>query len=247
LVGFDFSYGYPSGFVEAAGLPAPDGNWRAIWTAISKLLTDDERNHSNRFDVAVTFNVRMTPPDLGTAPGPFWNTPAPGPMITARSPAFPYVTRTGVSLSAWRICEERLRKRKLRPHSTFKLYTRGGVGSQALTGIPVVHRLRFHPGLRHFSLVWPFETGLHESFAPRVGPFVIHAEIWPGLVKREIRQLQDAVPQLVEDQAQVRAMCQWAAGHDLHGTLGAFFSPADLSAGDRDRCVNEEGWILGTT
>jgi hypothetical protein len=245
LVGFDFPYGYPAGLVEAAGLPAPGGPWLAVWTALSALLHDDEQNRSNRFDVAAALNTMMTPPGAGVAPGPFWNTPAPEAMLTKTSPAFPYATRNGVSLPEWRIVEQRLWHAGPRPHSAFKLFTAGSVGSQILTGIPIVHRARINPLLREVSVVWPFETGFGEMVAAGRRPLVVHAEIWPGIAKQQVHELQAADPQLVKDQAQVRAMCQWAEAQDAAGTLAPFFSPQNLSVTELERCVNEEGWILG--
>ena len=133
LVGFDFPYGYPSGLVDAACLPAPAGKWLAVWTALSSLLSDDEENRSNRFEVAAALNAMMTPG--GGAPGPFWNTPAPGSMLTANAPPFPFAARNGVNLSQWRTADQRFKQAGLQPQSAFKLYTRGSVGSQSLTGI----------------------------------------------------------------------------------------------------------------
>ena len=246
LVGFDFPYGYPAGLVEAAGLPAPAGKWLAIWTALAALMNDDDQNRSNRFEVAAALNAMMTPPRPGTAPGPFWNTPAPGPLLTAASPAFPYTTRNNVSLSAWRIAERRLQQAGTHPHSAFKLFTAGSVGSQALTGIPVVHFLRYHPLLCNLSLVWPFETGFTATIALGRRPFILHAEIWPGVVQHEAQRLRVADPPLIKDRAQVRAMCLWADAQDAAGALGPLFAPpADVPLADLERCVNEEGWVLG--
>jgi AraC-like DNA-binding protein len=46
----------------------------------------------------------------------------------------------------------------------------------------------------------------------------------------------------------VRAACLRADAHDGAGTLERFFGqPAGISGDDLGRCVNEEGWILGTT
>lgn len=244
LVGFDFAYGYPRGFADAAGLPTPSGKWLAVWAALSALLRDEE-NRSNRFDVASALNAMIT--TAGAPPGPFWNTPTPGAVLTATSPAFPFVARNGVTLSAWRATEERLRQAGMQPQSAFKLFTRGSVGSQALTGIPVVHHLRRHPLLAGVSLVWPFEIGFTAELAPGRRPFVLHAEIWPGVVQQMAEQLIAADPLLIKDQAQVRAMCLWADGHDATGTLAPFFSaPADLSWSAVERCICEEGWVLGT-
>jgi hypothetical protein len=215
---------------------------------IRRDLSEDAQNCSNRFEVAAALNAMMTPAGVGAAPGPFWNTPAPAPMLTATSPGFPYATRDGGSLQEWRLAEERLRQAGLRPHSAFKLFTRGGVGGQALTGIPVIHRLRHHPLLRDVSLVWPFETGF--TSAPAFGrrPSVLHAEIWPGVVGQQVKTLTATDPQLITDQAQVRALCLWADARDAAGTLAPFFGPpAGMSVGDLGRIVNEEGWILGSS
>jgi hypothetical protein len=51
---------------------------------------------------------------------------------------------------------------------------------------------------------------------------------------------------MIRDQAQVRAMCEWAAEHDDQGTLGQFFDiPAGLNHQQTQVCIQEEGWILG--
>lgn len=155
-------------------------------------------------------------------------------------------TRNGVSLPEWRIVEQRLQQQGMRPHSVFKLFTPGSVGSQALTGIPVVHRIRYHSLLRDLSLVWPFETGFTDVLGLGRRPFVLHAEIWPGVVKQQADQLLAGNPQLIKDQAQVRAMCLWADAHDAAGTLSPFFSsPPNIPRVDLDRCVSDEGWLLG--
>jgi hypothetical protein len=247
LVGFDFAYGYPVGFVDAAGIPARAGKWKAVWTVLSALLSDDEQNRSNRFEVAAALNAMITPPGAGVPPGPFWNTPAPAPMLTANSPLFPFTARNGVNLAAWRIVEQRLQQAGMHPHSVFKLFTAGSVGSQVLTGIPVLHRIRQHPLLRELSLVWPFETGFSDLAVRGRRPFVLHAEIWPGVVQQRADALIAADPQLIKDKAQVRAMCLWAEELDVGGQLGQNFStPSEMPLSEQERCVNEEGWILGS-
>ena len=247
LIGFDFAYGYPAGFADGAGLPSPAGKWRAVWTALAALLHDDDQNRSNRFEVASALNAMLTPTGAAVAPGPFWNTPRPGPMLTANSPVFPFAARGGALLPALRLSEQHLQQVGLRPHSVFKLFTPGSVGSQVLTGVPVVHRIRHHPLLRDVSLVWPFETGFDDKVMVVRRPFVLHAEIWPGVVQQRADALIAADPQLIKDQAQVRAMCHWAEEEDAAGTLGQqFATPAGMPLENQERCVNEEGWILGS-
>src|SRR5215469_4520240 len=50
LLGFDFPFGYPSGF--AARLKLQGTPWRAVWNEIARLIKDDELNQNNRFQVA---------------------------------------------------------------------------------------------------------------------------------------------------------------------------------------------------
>jgi hypothetical protein len=59
--------------------------------------------------------------------------------------------------------------RKL-PQTTFKLWGNGSVGSQFLTGIPVLERLRRE--FRREIAVWPFE---------RKPARIVLAEVWPSL------------------------------------------------------------------
>ena len=69
LVGFDFPLGYPAGFAARLGLSGPP--WRAVWDEIAGLITDDERNRNNRFDVADALNRRVSGGGF-----PFWGCPA---------------------------------------------------------------------------------------------------------------------------------------------------------------------------
>jgi hypothetical protein len=95
--------------------------------------------------------------------------------------------------------------------------------------------------------VWPFETGFGDEVMVGRRPFVLHAEIWPGVVQQLADTLIAADPQLIRDQAQVRAMCLWAEELDATGALRQQFAlPAGMSQEDQERCVNEEGWILGS-
>ncbi len=112
----------------------------------------------------------------------------------------------------------------------WKLWGAGSVGSQTLTGIPVVYRLRHDSRLEAISRVWPFEVDIPEL--PEGRGAVVHAEIWPSL---------DAIPYqagLVKDQAQVLALAQSLRHRDRSGTLAAIFIAPSSAA-------TEEGWILG--
>jgi hypothetical protein len=118
------------------------------------------------------------------------------------------------------------------PQSTWKLLGAGSVGSQALTGIPVVSRLRNHRELESVSRVWPFELPVPNP--PAGQPAIVHAEIWPSYI--EVREVQGQV----KDQTQVTRLAMRFREEDQSGTLRDLFAAA--SASDAS---SEEGWIVG--
>ena len=123
----------------------------------------------------------------------------------------------------------------------WKIFQKGNVGSQTLMGIPYVRELRDDADFRDVSLVWPFETGFTLECVPAVGPFLLHVEISPTLVEG---RLDHSLP--FKDQQQVRAWVEWAYELDQEGNLSTRFGPPEgLGAEDAERCVSEEGWILG--
>ena len=120
--------------------------------------------------------------------------------------------------------------------SVWKLYTAGSVGSQTLLGIPRVAALRFDTRRADMSRVWPFEA----ASPGRQRPFVLHVEIWPGMVPLE-RALHP-----VKDAAQVLTMVRSLAARDAAGELRAALErPRRLTGTRAAACLGEEGWILG--
>ncbi len=241
LVGFDFPYGYPSGFARALGLPLGPRSWWEVWAGLARRAQDARNNVNNRFAVAAELNTVAG----GSPPGPFWGCPA-GHVIENLqrwSPGFPFHAAGGAQLPRLRVVETRLPKAQ----ETWKLLGIGSVGGQALVGIPYVHTLRGHCKLTGCSQVWPFETGFTQSPSPDHGPFVLHAEIWPGVIAKKTQELRTTDPLPIPDQAQVWAMCEWVAELDRQGELGQLFStPNGLSQQQILTCIEEEGWILGT-
>ncbi len=235
LIGCDFPYGYPAGTAAALGLHGSASAWRQTWDWLTTHITDDAANSNNRFAVAATANARAG----GSPPGPFWGCPPAqaGPHLTPTSPPYPYVSAAGPVLARLRTVEQRLRGTQ----PCWKLLGTGSVGGQALVGIPRVAALRADPALAAVSRAWPFETGFTLTPTAGCGPAVIHAEIWPGI----IRDLLDPdIP--IRDQAQVRAVVRWLAAHDTAGTLGRLFAdPPNLLAPTVAVCLAEEGWLLG--
>jgi precorrin-8X/cobalt-precorrin-8 methylmutase len=226
LIGFDFPYAYPQGLAGALGLGGPA--WSAIWEYLESVIEDDAiTNANNRFEVAAASNARL--PHHG-----FWGSPARAVSehLSGRRDRVVYqIEPEAAGLSEWREVETVLRSRRTYPQSTWKLMGAGSVGSQAMTGIPVLSRIRNDPRLAPISRVWPFEVLVPDL--PSGRPAIIHAEIWPSLVP--VRELDGRV----KDQAQVVGLAEEFRRRDQAGTLSQLFAAAARTA------AGEEGWILG--
>jgi precorrin-8X/cobalt-precorrin-8 methylmutase len=228
LAGWDFPFGYPRGF--AAKLGVSGAPWRAIWDDIAALLRDGEDNANNRFEVAAMLNRRIS-----NGIFPFWGCP----VGTGNSHLMPTHHRRheAEGLAEFRLCDRYVRG----PQPVWKLLGVGSVGSQTLTGLPILRRLRNDPDLAPHLRIWPFETGLQLP-ARDSAARIIFAEIYPSMFDLDIQ------PGEVKDQAQVRGAARHFARLDESGALSALFSgDPDLGMDDR-RCIEaEEGWILGMT
>jgi hypothetical protein len=237
LIGFDFPYGYPAGFSAALQLDSSAAQWRATWSFLREFMHDGPGNASCRFDDAAELNRR-----IGSPPGPFWGH-APGFSDAALgwSVEFPFQTPAGQTLRSLRHTERHLRDAKRNAFPAWKLAGQGAPGSQALLGIPRVAALRDDPGLAGISQVWPFETGFSGEAVPGRGPFVLHAEIWPGVLEPEESHA-------ISDARQVLALVEWARRLDEQGRLHREFeAPTGLGGQELHECLTEEGWILGAT
>lgn len=231
LVGFDFPYGYPSGFAAALGL---DGvPWRATWTYLCHEIQDSDRNRSNRFEVAARLNETLVEHC-------YWGRPAKQVLEHLSSGKDTVVYRgtgTDVRLSEWRQTERALHGCGVYPQPVWKLLGAGSVGSQALVGIPRVASLRDDPALGCHSLVWPFEVVIPAT-EPGV-PAVVHAEVWPSLVDIAAAVAIPTNAGKVRDQVQVEQLALHLRQLDDDARLVDLFAAAPPSV------VDEEGWILG--
>ncbi len=225
LVGFDFPYAYPRGFAGALGLDGPP--WRAIWQYLCGELRDDAENKSNRFQVAATINEHL-------GRDAFWGRPVTQEVhsLSPKKDRVAYWSEAErIGLREWREVERVLRENAVQPKSAWQLLGRGAVGSQALTGIPVVWRLRADAALAGVSHVWPFEGGVPDVAEGRA--VIVHAEIWPSLI---------AVPRVadqIRDQTQVIQLAKKFRETDRAGLLATWFAAAESPES------KEEGWILG--
>jgi len=221
LLGFDFPFGYPAGF--AARLRLAGTPWRAIWGEIADLLEDAEDNRNNRFLVGAELNRRTSGGRF-----PFWGCPARfsheflGPKHHGR--------HQHEGLAEKRLIDGWMRGAQ----PCWKLAYTGSVGSQALTGIPVVRELRSHSAWTDRARIWPFETGLSIPDDARV----VFAEVWPSwwTVRRELGP--------PNDKAQVRTVAALFAERDRVGELASWFAPPVSEAQVR-QIVSEEAWTLG--
>ena len=179
LAGFDFPFGYPTGFARAV---TGSDNTFALWTDLAARISDHPDNANNRFEVAHDLN-RLFP-----GLGPFWGCPP-----AAATPDLPErgSLRHGHGLPDRRAVERRLP----RAQSCWKLYTTGSVGSQVLLGLPRLHQLRMRFGSA--LSVSPFQ-------APDT-PIVL-AEIYPSLLADLVTAERRAGEIL--DAAQVRVLAE---------------------------------------
>jgi precorrin-8X/cobalt-precorrin-8 methylmutase len=230
IAGFDFPFGYPAGF--AARLRLTGTPWRALWDEISKLVDDQMDNRNNRFFVGATLNRRVT---NGKGRFPFWGCPV-GFTHDFLGPHH-HRGHTG---------DEPLKERRLidqwmvGAQPCWKLAYTGSVGSQSLTGIPVVRRLRDDPRWADRARIWPFETGLRLPADAKI----VLAEVWPSWWRDAIRS--DHGPP--NDKAQVRTVAEIFAARDRAGELAAWFDgDPNLTNAQRATVLAEEAWTLGVT
>jgi hypothetical protein len=202
LLGFDFPMGYPTGFAgRLTGLPSA----RAVHGWLARHLGDGPDNRNSRFQLAAGINQRFG------GPGPFWGRPA-----TLDLPGLP--ARKTVDYPSLGLAERRAVERMVpRAQPVWKLYTTGSVGSQALTGLPVVDRL----ARAHGAAVWPFDAPADLTLA----------EVYPSLLAPAVAASGDPI----KDRAQVALLAQALAGLSRNGGLARLLDVPET----------EEGWILG--
>jgi hypothetical protein len=223
VAGFDFPFGYPSGFAARLGLAGLP--WRGIWDELARLIDDHPNNHNNRFAVAAALNERASGGMF-----PFWGRPVRLESMFLGAKHHRRHDSDGLLekrlIDTWMVGAQ----------PCWKLIGAGSVGGQVLTGIPVVRALRDDPRWSDRARVWPFETGLGLPDDARI----VFAEVWPSWWK--------ACAKLgpPNDRAQVRTVARIFAAADTAGTLAGWFTPA-ISGAEALQVVAEEAWTLGVT
>ena len=108
-----------------------------------------------------------------------------------------------------------------------------------LLGLPALKRLTEDSRIADRAAIWPFETGLRTPEAP-----VVIAEVYPSLLKDEVRARQH--DDEILDSAQVRVNAEAFARLDASGGLAPLFAgPPCLTPEQRRIVETEEAWILG--
>jgi hypothetical protein len=214
LIGLDFAFGYPAGF--ATGLTGQP-RALAVWDWLAARVTDGPDNRNNRFAVAAEANRAF--PGLG----PFWFRPA--------RPDLPDLPIKGTLRQGHGLPERRLADSLARGAQTvWKLGTPGAVGSQVLTGLPLLQRLRAaHPGR---VAAWPLEDSAE---AP-----VLLAEVFPSLLAPAVAAAEAREPGLPRDAHQVRLLASALARLARTDSLAPLLRPDTPP-----EVLREEGWILG--
>lgn len=233
LVGLDFAFGYPAGFVSALGLKTNGAPWLTLHGHFSSHVSDSETNRHNRDTFAAECNGRIAP----EGPGPFWGCSqrAESRNLTQRRVGvftFPYSDN---GLQEWRLTERRC-ARIAPPQSVWKLNCGVSLGGQTILGIKHLHELAEALGGHR----WPFETGWT---TPAPGTATVwFAEIFPSLIRYPE---WDSEYDARRDRTQVQSCVRHAAELDADGSLrNAFAKPPDLTPAELERVATEEGWIL---
>ena len=228
LVGFDFAFGYPTGF--AACLGSEGEPWERVWHYFAARIADGDDNVNNRFEVAAELNRH-----LGQAI--FWGCPKASPSLSPKLKERPDGLAANPFSSLRQVDE--LAGNKIR--SVWQLYGGVTVGSQVLMGLPYLERLRDRYG-DNLS-VWPQQTGFLGDPLARTSTQILVVEIWPTALR------PDYIPGGIRDEQQVR----WCVERSLEQQettegLACWFAPLavqGLTDDARSAAQSEEGWILG--
>ena len=213
LAVFDVAFGWPAGAARAVtGTDDP----LALWDWMAGRLRDGPDGVNDRYEVAEEIN-RLMPGE-----GPLWGRDRSHTHLAHVSPTKPVAP----AFPEWRETEQAMRRiggLSGRPKSVWQLAYTGSVGSQTITAMAALSRLRRALGDR--CAVWPFQSA---GAAP-----VVLAEVYLAHADGAEASFRDGGP---KDAGQARAMAA--------GLLGALGEGADLFA-DPPAAAREEGWVLG--
>lgn len=209
---------------------------RALCEALASLITDDERNRSDRFDVAAALNRSLVGRFGGE--GPFWGRPVQRDV-------------DGLTFTKPRACElpefrevEMFQRRAAgaSPKSAWQLMGAGSVGSQAMLGLASIGRLLRDDALASRAMMWPFESGWGNVMRASLrDDAIVFVEIYPSLFNDRAA----GVDHPIHDARQVVA-CRdvMLDASDSEATL-MLSAPNTIDEESRRIAREIEGWILG--
>lgn len=253
LVGFDFAFGYPSGFAQK--VTGEDSSIK-VWEWLSNKVEDDDRNGNNRFSVAGDLN-EIVKRECDVEDGPFWGYPEkkgrPNPGVPTHDPY------KGDSLwpDRFGFAYRRVTDNAPRAQAVWKLFGRGSVGSQVLLGLPVLQQLLSKSSPLHGKCaVWPFDERGFKKPDLTTEKYVVLAEIYPSLLRSAVEKYAGSREILDRTQVRLNALAFSLLGEQSGGLDELFVGPTDdnlkiftrkneTPAAVRKRIASEEGWILG--
>lgn len=250
LVGFDFAFGYPSGFAQK--VTGKDSSIR-VWEWLSNEVVDDAKNGNNRFSVAGDLN-EILKCKCKVENGPFWGysekkghlnpgVPTHDPYKMDNSRHRPWPKEFGFAY-------RRVTDNAPGAHPVWKLLGHGAVGSQALLGQPVLRHLRSKSKssplqvsvvqggvrgrgrrgrrvLRPRCAVWPFDTGGFKKPDLTTGKSVVLAEIYPSLLRSAVEKYSGNREILDRAQVRLNALAFSLLGEQSGGFDELFVGPTD--------------------
>lgn len=229
LCGFDFSLGYVEGYADL--LTASFGGWpdgaKSAWDATAIITStlvnaDAPDNSNNRFEAAARINAQ-------TGLALFWGHPT-GKTYSALSRT---KKEPPINLGANPLPQRRITEIGLQCATNWQLYGIGSVGSQVLTGLPIIQQLR--AAFPHAARVWPYEATQLAS--------IVFAEVWPTMHAHPIPGI--AVKDAWQVQSQALHFASLAIDHERWDDLLQPPSWQLLTQQQRTAVEQEEGWILG--
>lgn len=256
LVGFDFAFGYPSGFAQKVTGRASSIK---VWEWLSNEVVDDARNGNNRFSVAGDLN-EILKRECEVENGPFWGYPEKKGRLNPGVPTHDPHKKGNLSHRPWPkgfpFAYRRVTDDAPGAKAVWQLLGAGAVGSQVLLGLPVLRHLRSKSSPLHGKCaVWPFETGFAKPNLT-TGKSVVLAEIYPSLLRSAVEKYAGSREILDRTQVRLNALAFSLLGEQNGGLDELFVGPTDdnlknftrkneTSAAVRKRIASEEGWILG--
>lgn len=227
FLGLGFPLGFPAGTAEKLGIRSNDApDWQRLQEFVAREMKDKADNTNNRFALAARMNRLMS-----DGPFPFWGCQKKDELTTL--PVKKSREHSAEDIAEFRVTEA---VKPTSSSSVWKLSYGSATGGLALTGIPLIARLREAFG--ETMALWPFETGFSDlSHHPAQ---LIVAEVNPETISRTIPSSNHKSQKVTESLAESIAQL------DSKGVLvGDFDQPGRVLSPDKLEKALQEGWILG--